>query len=73
MEKSSFDGQKNQYVEVMKDSLSIMQEAANGMLNSHLAELKNKLSDDLNTYLDDPNKEHKNAVMKDIKEIKNSD
>ena len=50
-----------------------MQEAANGMLNSHLAELKNKLSDDLNTYLDDPNKEHKNAVMKDIKEIKNSD
>jgi hypothetical protein len=73
VEKSSFDAQKNQYVKVMKESLSTMQEAANGMLNSHLAELKTKLSDDLNTYLEDPTQEHTDQVMKDIKEIKNSD
>ncbi len=73
VQNSTFDAQKNQYVKVMQSSLSVMQEAANGMVNKHLAELKNKLSTDLDTYIENPSTEHTQQVMTDIREIKNSD
>ena len=70
MQSSTFDQQKQQYVKVMQESLKTMQESANGMFNQHLAEMKSKLSSDLNEYLQAPTPEHKAQVQEDIEQIK---
>jgi hypothetical protein len=70
LEASKFDAQKAQYVKVMKETLSTMQEAANGMFNQHLVELKEKLAQDLNTYLATPNDANREQVEEDINTLK---
>jgi len=39
---SDFDPQKRQYYKAMQASLEVMQDSANGMVNQHLVELKQK-------------------------------
>ena len=70
IQSSTFDAQKQQYVKVMQESLKTMQESANGMFNQHLAEMKNKLSSDLNEYLQAPTPEHKAQIQEDLNRIK---
>ncbi len=70
---SSFDQQKDQYVQVMNESLKTMQESAGGLLNNRLIELKNNLSKDLDQYLNSPTNEHKERVQQDIQQIKSEE
>ena len=73
MQHSTFDAQRDQYVKVMKESLSVMQESANGMLNKHLACLKDQLSNDLSSYLENPSGESEKKILNDIEQIKNNE
>ncbi|MBM3208032.1 MAG: hypothetical protein FJZ57_05435 [Chlamydiae bacterium] len=73
LQHSEIDQQKKMYVNVMKESLSIMHETASAMVNQHLSKMKEKLDKDLTTYLDDPSTEHKNKVLKDIEGIKSAE
>ncbi len=67
---SQFDAQKDQYVKVMHESLKTIQESASGLLNSKIREMKEQLSQDLDTYLASPTDETKEKVQKDISQIK---
>ncbi|NDE63762.1 MAG: hypothetical protein EB053_05350 [Chlamydiae bacterium] len=69
---SNFDPQKRQYYKAMKESLEAMQDSANGLVNQHLLDLKQKLSQDTNAYIQDPSAENQKKIQKDIKDIRNS-
>lgn len=79
MQSSHLDAQKAQYVKVMQESLKIIKEAADGMLNQHVISpalnqyinsMKEKLSQDLNTYLANPTDENREHVQIDINQLK---
>jgi hypothetical protein len=72
MQTSKLDAQKAQYVKVMDESLQVMQDSASAMLNKHLLELKNTLSQDLHTYLAAPTDEHRKKVESDLDQLKHS-
>jgi hypothetical protein len=57
----------------MKQSLETMQESANAMFNQKLADLKDHLNKDLNTYLESPTDENKERVQNDIQRIKSEE
>jgi hypothetical protein len=68
---STFDPQKKQFALAMNDSLTAMQDSANGMFNKHLGELKDKLSQDVNAYLENPTDANRKKVDSDINSLKN--
>jgi hypothetical protein len=70
MQTSTFDAQKQQYVKTMQDCLKVMQDAASGLVNKHLADLKGKLSNDLASYLNTPTDANKEKVLNDIETLK---
>lgn len=72
MQQSQFNAQKDQYVKVMKESLSAIQDVANATVNKHLSELKDQLSNDLDSYIAHPDDAHRRKVETDIREIKYS-
>jgi hypothetical protein len=69
---SNFDPQKRQYYKAMKESLEAMQDSANGLVNQHLLDLKQKLAQDTNAYIKDPSADNQKKIEKDIKDIRNS-
>ncbi len=70
LQTSQLDAQKTQYIKVMRESLQVMQESAKGMLNQHLATLKDNLAKDFNSYLASPSETQKEKVENDIQQLK---
>ena len=57
----------------MKEALQVMHSAASGLINKQLIEMKNKLSNDLDTYLKDPqNTVSKEQIDLDIDTLKHA-
>ncbi len=73
MQNSELDVQKDKFKQVMQESLQTMQESANAMFSEKLADLKNNLNRDLNSYLNSPTAENKEKVESDIQRIKNEE
>jgi len=72
MQTAEFHEKKDQYIKVMNETLTVMQDTANAMLNKHLLEMKAMLAKDLNHYLDNPSEVNKQKVQADIDSLKNS-
>lgn len=70
MQHSQLDAQRAQYEKVMREALHTMQEAAMGMLNQQLVQMKDKLSNDLENYLDQPTDANKKKVEGDLNKLK---
>lgn len=79
VQSSQFDAQKAQYIKVMQESLNIIKETADGMLNQHIISpalnqhinaMKEQLEEDLNTYLSNPTDENRKHVLQDINKLK---
>ncbi len=70
-QQSNFDPQKNEYALAMKDSLEVMQDAAGGMFNQHLMDMKSQLAKDMNAYMKNPSEENRQKVDSDIDSLKN--
>ena len=68
-QESTFQAQKDQYDKVMKESLHIMTQSANAMVNKELSKLKDKLAKDLQNYLDNPSAETESKVETDINQL----
>ncbi|MCB1118003.1 MAG: hypothetical protein KDK50_05415 [Chlamydiia bacterium] len=71
-QEAGFDAQKRQYEKVMNESLTIMKQAAGAMVNSHLQNLRNQLSDDLGKYMQHPDASTKAKIQEDINQLRNS-
>ncbi|HPE84627.1 MAG TPA: hypothetical protein PLO43_00405 [Chlamydiales bacterium] len=71
-EKSTFQAQKDMYKKAMNESLDAMGKSASALANEQLKSYKDKLAKDLNTYIQDPTKDHSNQVLSDISQMKQS-
>ncbi len=71
-EKSTFQAQKTEYEKAMNKSLDAMGKSASALANEQLKSLKDKLSKDFNTYIQDPTKENSSKVLADIDQMKQS-
>jgi len=69
---SNFDPQKQQYYKAMRESLQAMQDSANGMVNQHLLDLKQKLAKDTQEYIKNPSSDKQQQIESDLKEIRKS-
>ncbi|MCH9612405.1 MAG: hypothetical protein S4CHLAM102_08950 [Chlamydiia bacterium] len=70
MQSSKIDAQKEQYKEVMRESLNVIHQAARGLMNDQIEELKNQLAQDLDAYLKDPSSSNSSKVESDISHLK---
>jgi succinate dehydrogenase/fumarate reductase flavoprotein subunit len=70
MQSSKFDRQRMEYQKSMNESLQVIKDAAAGLMNKELSNLKDELAKDYQNYLIDPTKENEKRVEKDISSLK---
>lgn len=54
LQKSKFDAQKQQFEKSMSESLEVIQDTAQALMNKQLLKMKDKLSKDYENYLANP-------------------
>lgn len=72
LQKSKFDAQKSEYEKSMGESLQVIQDTANALMNKHLLKMKEKLEKDYQNYLANPTDPNRDKIQKDIDSLKKS-
>lgn len=69
LQKSQLDAQKQEYEKSMGESLEVIQDTANALMNQHLMKMKDQLAKDYQNYLANPSDGNRDKIQKDINSL----
>lgn len=69
LQKSKLDAQKDEYEKSMGESLEVIQDTANALMNQHLLKMKDQLVKDYQNYLANPSDGNRDKIQKDINSL----
>lgn len=70
--KTSYDPKNEQFADVMKMAMEILNQTARGLKNEKLLKQNEKINEDFKAYQANPNKEHLDALRSELNQARDS-